>query len=481
MGAVCRRAIPVACFALALFAGVARAEAPAEVAEPESRQRDAPLPSPEDGRAAPPGEESGIVTDERHPGRHLLWVPRALLLAPEMALRLATEPIRLLARLEDRTHFVERAREFFFNDAHTFGIYPSFFFQTGFGVNGGLQLVHRDLFGKGERLAIGAGFGGLNRQIYTLSFHTGARLAPLRLGVDLGFQAANRYRFYTIGNVDAVQASSVTGLLDAQSADVAVRSRYEVRELWVQPAAQVALGPRVVLSFAERIRHRSFGTGSGTSSSTPWITDVYAPQSLVGFEDQADATTELHLGYRGTRSTLVYVPGALPTEGLRFDVWGGYQQGLDNPFRFGRAGFDVQGFIPLFSADRVLRLRLRASGVIGEDARIPLVDLPSLGGRTFLRGYQRNRFRDRLAIVSTAEYRFPIGYRVSGFLFVDAGRVYHGLSDLSFAAMRVGYGGGLLMSSKSSFLSGLQLARSIAGGFFVSFLLSTTDALGAID
>src|SRR5690606_18508859 len=114
--------------------------------------------------------------------------------------------------LEDRYHVAARLRSFFFNDAGTFGIFPTLFFETGFGANVGLRLVHRDLFGRGERLMLRAGFGSVERQTYRGRIDSGDRLGRVRLGLDGGYTVTNANRFYTVGNRDERDAADVDAI-----------------------------------------------------------------------------------------------------------------------------------------------------------------------------------------------------------------------------------------------------------------------------
>ncbi|HEU5055340.1 MAG TPA: BamA/TamA family outer membrane protein, partial [Kofleriaceae bacterium] len=114
-------------------------------------------------------------------------------------------------------------------------------------------------------------------------------------------------------------------------------------------------------------------------------------------------------------------------------------------------------------------LRALAEEVRGDLDEIPFVDLPRLGGPVLLRGYPRDRFRDRAMALASAEYLFDLGSMVAAYLFVDAGRVAPHLADLTAEDARVGYGGGLQIYTNASLLGRLNLASSIDGGLFVSF------------
>jgi outer membrane protein assembly factor BamA len=221
------------------------------------------------------------------------------------------------------------------------------------------------------------------------------------------------------------------------------------------------------------------GEGDPESSQRPWLGEVFEPQTVEGFGDRLlDAYTELRFHYGRFKSESPYLPLALPSEGWRFDAWLGWQKGIGQKQNFAPLGIDVQPFINLFGGDRVLRLRLHVQTALGHRDNIPFLDVPSLGGATLLRGYDTRRFRGRLAVLTTAEYRYPIQPKLAAYVFVDAGRVYADFADFGVDNLRVGYGGGLLMFTRTFFLARLQIASSIDGNVFVEFQFGTNHALG---
>jgi outer membrane protein assembly factor BamA len=125
-----------------------------------------------------------------------------------------------------------------------------------------------------------------------------------------------------------------------------------------------------------------------------------------------------------------------------------------------RYGVDALRYINLYRGDRVLLLRAYAEAVTGPLDEIPFTDLPRLGGPLMLRGYHRDRFRDRIALLGTGEYAFPIGELMSGFLFLDAGRVERAWDDLSGDRIRYGFGGGIQLQSVDAFIMRFQVAGS---------------------
>jgi len=146
----------------------------------------------------------------------------------------------------------------------------------------------------------------------------------------------------------------------------------------------------------------------------------------------------------------------------------GRTQRLDMGVDYSRYGAEVQHFLRIGEGPRVLVARLHGEGVTGGLDEVPFTELPQLGGKALLRGYPTDRFRDRVAAVGSLEYRWDLSFRLTGSLFVDAGRVYPSLRELSFDDMRVGYGIGIEYHSHASFFGQLSLASSIDGGVFLN-------------
>jgi hypothetical protein len=407
-----------------------------------------------------------------------LYVPRLLLAPVRLVARTASELLLAGARIEDDYRLRSRARDLFFTEDLDFGVYPVAFYATGFGLNAGAHLVHRDLFGHREGLRLRAGFGGVHQQLYDARVHTGRLWPAVRLAAEGGYRIQDSFKFYGIGNGEQVSAGELQQPLDALAAGPAVRTRYRQEQIRAGATAQFALGEDATLALEHVWRRLSSSAGSA-DSGTPWVTEVYDPDSLVGFApDLTDAYTELALIYDGHRSTRPDVPSALPSRGVRVETWGAVQTAPSQPqLTSGRAGIDLQPVIDLYRADRVLRLRLRAVTAIGPLDAIPFFDLPSLGGSLFLRGYERGRFRGRLALLTSVEYRYPVQEGLAAYLFADAGRVYASWQELSpqpLRDVRVGFGGGLQIYGRRGATFLLQLASSIDGDFFVDLRFNTT-------
>ncbi len=444
-----------------------------DAAEPGQSQAD---PNPEqevapDWDSAPlPTEASGVVQREPAGASALLWIPRVAFFVPKWAIVIAAQPIRGAAWVYERYQVRDRLQQVFFNDEGTFGIYPLAFFETGFGLNAGVRMIHRDLFGKGERARFRASYGGRFRQIYSTKLGSGERFGD-RVEAELegSFEIRPKDRFFGVGNHDLVAAAAVATPVDAIRDDVALSTRFEqqVVRLLMGMDLRLAGGEGGELSgkISGALMYRDFAGGENRDNYTGTL---FEPDSLVGLErGLANLYGEAELRYDSRRRTWEYWSAAMPSTGWMLAGFAGYAKGVeDDPSAYVRYGADLQRYICIYNGSRVLALRLYAEGVSSPVDELPFVDLPSLGGPRFLRGYQLDRFRDRIATVGSAEYLWDLGTRFAGVLFVDAGRVWRRWKDLELEGIRVGYGMGMQMHTRSSFLMRLDVSSSIDGGFF---------------
>ncbi len=453
-------------------------------AQIQTQQRHVAEPSPSvacDPRAGPllPGQARCLAHDGDDGDAAWLYVPRLLLAPIRLAVRTISEVLIAGARIEDDYRIRSRARDLFFTEDLVFGVYPVAFYATGFGLNAGAHLVHRDLFGHREGLRVRAGFGGVHQQLYDARVHTGQLWPGVRLAAEGGYRRHGSLKFYGIGNGEEIGAGELQQPLDAFAAGPAVRTRYRQAQIRAGASAQFVVAENATVALEHVWRRFSSSVGSAQEPGTPWLTEVYDPDSLTGFApDLTDAYTELALVYDSLRSTRPDVPADLPSRGVRLETWGAVQTAPGQPqLTSGRAGIDLHPVIDLYRADRVLHLRLRGVTALAPLDAIPFFDLPSLGGSQFLRGYEHGRFRGRLALLATVEYRYPVQEGMAAYLFGDAGRVYASWQELSpqpLRDLRFGFGGGLQIYGRRGATLLLQLASSIDGGLFVDLLFNTT-------
>jgi hypothetical protein len=138
------------------------------------------------------------------------------------------------------------------------------------------------------------------------------------------------------------------------------------------------------------------------------------------------------------------------------------------PYSFGRVDGVAQQLIPLMQGNIVFDLSGRVwSASPGAGDEVPFFLMPDLGGSTFLRGFRNYRFRDRNAMLLTAQYRWYVQEYVDGVLFCEAGKVAPRFGDLDLGDLEKSYGIGLHFHSPRTTVLRLELARSREGVRFI--------------
>lgn len=453
------------------LAGAAFLAASLAVVVPTTALRAEPAPA----NTTPPATDvSGVLVPETpetaSPARGLLVVPRAAVTA-------VAYPLRGGLTLYERHHVREHLVDFFFDDTRTYGLYPALSLETRTLPGVGARFVHRDLFDTGAKLRLAGDYGGESR--YKLE--GGLSSAPLADGLLTvrlggGWQAQPSAPFFGIGDQDLVRPDPSVQNLPGRS-PVAVSTTFRQEVLRAELGVGVDPAGPIFAAVTTAYFQRSFGDTTVSDPSLPpdlGRTDQrFDTSTLTGWGQGTKVSySELQLGWNSLRVTGGFVPAGAPSTGAKVVAFGGLARGLDgSPVAYARYGLDAFRYFDLYGGDRVLIVRGRLEGVEGADDQIPFTDLPRLGGTTLLRGYDRERFRDRVALLGSVEYRYPIWRQLGGFLFVDGGRVLPGLADLGSAAtapqhLRPGFGGGLEVLQGERFRMRGQVAGSSEGFFF---------------
>ena len=424
-------------------------------------------------RAPLPDQASGVARGEpRTVGEKLKFIPRALLFLPRVAVEVVDAPVRAGFYVTDRYQVSKRAHDIFWNDAGTVGLYPVFDLQTDYGLTGGARFIARDLFGEKERLSMRASFGGIYNQQYTASLGSGDRLGPLHLEAKGEYEIDPRERFFGIGNGDLV--SAMPDPIDPYADPAAIDSRFRQRVARGFGRARLRIvGPLSVRLTSGVLNKRFEQPSPGDIPPNSNIAEHYQLEDLPAFEEGTSYSyNEMEVRYDSRHNGSSWEIESLPSTGWLIAAYGGAARGFSGaPTHYNLYGGDVQRFIRLGPNPRVLTLRLMAEEIRGETDEIPFVDLPRLGGPTLLRGYDRDRFRDRARAMGSAEYLFDVGGGWSAYVFSDAGRVYPRLEDARLEDIRVGYGGGLQYNSDKSYIGRFNVASSIDGGIFFNLSL----------
>jgi hypothetical protein len=426
----------------------------------------APETSARDVAGAPrPDAARNLVHDDRSAARHLLWIPRAILFVPKWALWIAASPVRGGLYAFERHGLNERLRRLLSGDGPV-AVYPSVARESGHGLTYGV--------GAGVRDHVRANFlfGGEVRQVYELRLMTDELLGP-----DLEIELAGQLHllddslFFGIGNGDLTPAGMQTGI-DARRDAIAVSTRFdqkihrtELTSAW-RPRSWVTA--RATGAFIAK----DFETIDSGGPDRLDLSEVYDVDSLTAFEEGVRyGYGELRATYDDRITTNPYVSLAQPATGWKLEGFAGYAHGFaDDPSRYLRYGLDVQRYFDLYRGDRILLLRAYLEGITSGLDHIPFSELPRVGGSRLVRGYARNRFRDRSATGFTLEYKFPVNRSFAAFVFLDGGGAWRKLSDFDPTELHPGYGGGVQLHTAELFVTRLLVGSGDDGvTFYLSF------------
>jgi hypothetical protein len=175
---------------------------------------------------------------------------------------------------------------------------------------------------------------------------------------------------------------------------------------------------------------------SSESGSVPGTEDAYDEAEAPGITFQPEYVTS-HLGVViDTRDSGNPRNGGLyQAQFRRFDD----RQG--GAYSFTDMRIDLQQFIPFWNLSRVLALRALAQHADGlGQAQVPFYLMPALGGARSLRGYDRQRFRDRSLLLLSAEYRYEVNPFLMAAVFYDAGQVAPDWSQFRLKDLRDNFG-----------------------------------------
>lgn len=413
--------------------------------EPTAAQlAQAPVPGAESGRADAPDQDS-VLRD----------IGQGVLLPPRVAFEIVMAPVRSSVYAVDRYRLIDWWKRVFFDPTYTYGVYPTLRLDNTYGLSVGARFVHRDLFGQREHLSVRGAVGGEYRAMVDGRLRTGERLGE-HAHVEVGgnYERRPEDSFYGIGNIS-----------DAEETNFRQRIERGIAILDVRPVDSFHLRG------AGSITDIEF---SPSEHGTP-INTVYDVGALTGWMGVRNVYGELELRFDRRRYPVALDRRQLFDHGELAAIYGGYVHELGTsgatmapvPGDYWRYGGDVQKFIRLAAGPRVLALRAHVDAVTGDVDDVAFSQLPKLGGRYLLRGYARDRFRDRIAAMGTVEYEWALNQYVMASVFSDVGRVAPSWEDFDPSGLRVGYGVGLQLYAKRTYLAALTVASSIDGGVFV--------------
>jgi len=414
--------------------------------------------------APPPGEESGRIDDDAgdSPGR---VAARGVLFVPKLVADVVMYPIDAGIDTDNRYDISGEIQDWLTFDGNRGSIVPLATWETGLGFAAGARVTHNDLFGAGEHATAQATYGGTYRTGLYGAIDTGHRLGALRLGAFGNFERLPRYPFHGIGNESSdTDEEMVAAPINAFSNDTSVESFFRYQEIRAGASADVWLGDKTHAYLRESYAQLEYTH----STSAPMIDVVYDPMTLVGFGDETTHLyTEGELRWDTRRAVSEWEPANVHSAGSLVSLLGGYVRQWELP-SFWHYGAELQHYVRVGKGPRVIVARFHGEAVTGNIADIPITELPMLGGGTFLRGYAFGRFRDRIAAVGSLQYMWSLMPYASAFVFTDVGRVYRDYSDLTLSGLHMGFGVGLDLYAKTSFIADLMLGSSLDGGIAVT-------------
>ena len=137
-------------------------------------------------------------------------------------------------------------------------------------------------------------------------------------------------------------------------------------------------------------------------------------------------------------------------------------------YSFERLDVDLVQHVPLLRETWVLAFRGRLESILDDDDTVPFYLLPALGSGRTLRAYATDRFRDRHALLLSAEWRWaPNRHFFDMALFFDAGRVAARRADLDLRGLRTNWGIGARFHGPSSTALRVEVAKGREGWAYI--------------
>jgi hypothetical protein len=418
-------------------------------------------PADGEGRTAPP-EPDGARGYEIAPasGSGASFLPRLLLLPARAAVQVATFPVKTLGGAISSTGWLQRMARGLRTERY---LIPVFGVDPSLGLNAGFRAAHGNPFDHRGCVTYRAAYGATNEQVYAFTIRSrDPHLVPLRTGwayrLAAHYEVFPRKLYFGIGN----NSRHMHRTYYARERYLFSGSLRYAPHRWMRwdltlTAHRNQIFPAEDLSGDERSIEEIF--------HSEWM----APGLYV---DPQNIQAEIALILDNRNA-----PGQ-PTSGGRAEGYLGYAWGTGPDLvEFVRYGGEGEFY---FSprAGHVLVGRL-----IGEEARtdfthpvtgaympIKFTELPRLGGRSTLRGYLDDRYRQNAAIVATGEYRYRLSPVIETSLFADFGKVLPRLLDFDWHGIHRSWGGGLRFAAEDRFFFRLQAAASDEDWIFTATL-----------
>jgi len=397
-----------------------------------------------------PNGARGFLQEPGEGSQAGLLVPRVLFFPARVALQAATLPVRFAGSLlsptgfpQDWTRAVDCERPYF---VPLLGVDPTI------GATAAVRLGHDNPYDPNGCVTYRLSYGGIGEQIYSLTLRSrDPYLPPYQDGWSYRllarYEVMSDRHYFGRGNVSRHKDRT----LYTQERYLALASLCYAPSDWMRwdfslSAHRRQIRPARDLDDGERSIEQLFPN----EHLAPGL--ILDPQNIQG-------EIALTLDGRDER--------ARPTRGAKSELFFAYAHGT---------GPDIVDFVwyggELQYYHTIAPRHVLATRISAEEARtgtqtatgtylpVKFTELPSLGGPTTLRGYERDRFMDNGATLATIEYRYQVSPLVEATVFADFGKVLPRLLDFDFQAIHRSWGAGLRIATNEWMLIRLQAAAS---------------------
>lgn len=273
-----------------------------------------------------------------------------------------------------------------------------------------------------------------------------------RLGIEFvaGYASRPSDRFFGIGN-DSLKNNE--SMFESQSRTVGL-----------------AIEARVDSSWKVRAESGYRRVGVTRPRAVPYATEAFSSAEIPGLITPNPVITMTTHNFSVQRNTKdhPHVPASGGVQSIEAEL---NESRSGGNFSYWRYRADLQQYVPL-SADGRKVLAFRASAETNQEKagnQVPFFDLPAIGGRSSVRGFEGRRFIDKSAMNVSAEYRYRIWRHFDWALFVDAGQVAPEVGDFGWDRFHKGYGMRFIAREGKHAVS-VDVARSReAWGVYVDF------------
>jgi outer membrane protein assembly factor BamA len=241
-----------------------------------------------------------------------------------------------------------------------------------------------------------------------------------------------------------------------------IRTVFSIRDFELRQGEEYPLAFDATIDYDKWVSYKFFGVGNESSYDS---LETYTREPLEisillshGFTSSIVGTAGLR--YRWVNNSSLDPAGklaALPPEAnqgsasglglvlsLKYDSRNSYihpssglvflaESELAPSWSFGNTAYfrglgSVSWYSDFLPFGTILAARAYLEGAGGPD--LPVQMLVGVGGTRSLRGTLQDRFLDRVAAVTNCELRFPLFWRIGGIAGIDAGKVWHSLSEM---------------------------------------------------